>query len=182
MPLKHTPLTGNASSGFATCRHDGQNSCTKHDNFTHADAHASSHSPGSTVSRAFNATTTPSTPKSFTTPAEEEASHGPVAVSKQHTTGEPGHPSTISIHEVLVHIMPPLKHTPLTGNALSGLPLADTTGKTHAPKHDNFTHADAHASSHSPGSTVSRAFNATTTPSTPKSFTTPAEKRLHMGQ
>ncbi|OXA37024.1 hypothetical protein Fcan01_28190 [Folsomia candida] len=130
---------------------------------------------------AFNATTTPSTPKSFTTPAEEEASHGPVAVSKQHTTGEPGHPSTISIHEGSSSHHATLKHTPLTGNASSGLPLADTTGKTHAPKHDNFTHADAHASSHSPGSTVSRAFNATTTPSTPKSFTTPAEEEASHG-
>ncbi|OXA37004.1 hypothetical protein Fcan01_28188 [Folsomia candida] len=100
----------------ATCRHDGQKlHAPKHDNFTHADAHASSHSPGSTVSRAFNATTTPSTPKSFTTPAEEEASHRPVAVSKQHTTGEPGHPSTISIHEGSSSHHATLKHTPLDG-------------------------------------------------------------------
>ncbi|OXA37003.1 hypothetical protein Fcan01_28189 [Folsomia candida] len=191
-----------ASSSFRnkhTTDTTGKTHAPKHDNFTHADAHASSHSPGSTVSPAFNATTTPSTPKSFTTPAEEEASHGPVAVSKQHTRafnatttpstpksfttpaeeelhmgsssfetthdGEPGHPSTISIHEGSSSHHATLKHTPLTGNASSGLPLADTTGKTHAPKHDNFTHADAHASSHSPGSTVSRAFNATTTPS-----------------
>ncbi|OXA37025.1 hypothetical protein Fcan01_28191 [Folsomia candida] len=179
--LKHTPLTGNASSGLPLADTTGKTHAPKHDNFTHADAHASSHSPGSTVSRAFNATTTPSTPKSFTTPAEEEASHGPVAVSKQHTTGEPGHPSTISIHEGSSSHHATLKHTPLTGNASSGLPLADTTGKTHAPKHDNFTHADAHASSHSPGSTVSRAFNATTTPSTPKSFTTPAEEEASHG-
>ncbi|OXA37006.1 hypothetical protein Fcan01_28186 [Folsomia candida] len=90
-----------ASSSFETT-HDGtrraKTHAPKHDNFTHADAqHLHIHRFHRVTSIQCDNHSLHT--KTFTTPAEEEASHGPVAFSKQHTTGEPGHPSTISIHE-----------------------------------------------------------------------------------
>ncbi|OXA37007.1 hypothetical protein Fcan01_28185 [Folsomia candida] len=168
-----------ASSSFRNnhAGHDGQkpHATQTHDNFTHADAMHLHIYPVSTVSRAFNATTTPSTPKIIDDTAEEEL-HMASMQFRNNTRRVSRSSKHNSIHEGSVHAANAFKtHTPLTGNACGGLPLADTTA-THCTKSMTISLTLCPASSHSPGSTVSRAFNATTTPSTTKIIYTPAEQ------